>query len=68
MAKTCVECKFLYFSTGSPGCSEMTPSSEASLYCLKGYWDIEAYEDGTHDFRQKMRTAETCKDFTEEVQ
>ena len=64
--KLCVFCKHWSFSGGEPGYSEMTPGSDASMYCDKNMWgrkfrlwDIS----GAEDFRKIIKTAETCQHY-----
>lgn len=64
--KLCVFCKHWSFYGGSPGYSEMTPGSDASMDCTKGHYgrgfdlmDIS----GEEGFRALIKKAETCKDY-----
>lgn len=63
MEKICLFCEHFYLSTGEPGYSDMTPGSDMTIRCLKGYWDVDNYEDTTETYRQKLLTAKTCKDY-----
>ena len=63
LVQTCLFCSHFYFDGGSPGHSEYTPGSDASIGCSKGVWDYEMY-DMTNDFRRHMLTAQTCDKFS----
>lgn len=65
--RTCLDCRFMGYSTGSPGYSEMTPGWDAELYCLKSYWQYDAYNDTKETLRQKLYMALTCGDFTQDT-
>lgn len=59
----CVDCKHFYFSSGSPGYSEYTPGSDASLGCTKQKWEYEPNNDTDQSFRKKMKTADNCEEY-----
>ena len=70
--KLCVFCENWSFSGGSPGYSEMTPGSDASMNCEKGHWKQKGRRSswfdltnvyGPDDFRALILKAETCPDY-----
>jgi len=70
--RLCVICRSFYFDGGSPGYSELTPGSDASMSCSAGMWDKKAgcgYFDLTHigsakEYRELIRQAATCPLFS----
>ena len=65
-SRTCLECKHWEWYAADPGYSEMTPGSDASMYCIKSYWSLKMYDDDRGDVRHKLNTAERCPEFTPE--
>lgn len=66
LEKLCVFCKHWQFSGGSPGYSEMTPGTDASMDCNKGHYGRSfTLQDlyGEEDFRAKIKLAEACPDY-----
>lgn len=62
--RICVLCKFFHFDGGSPGYSELTPGSSASMECFKGVWRESSLEyKSTEDYRRMMLTADACRHF-----
>lgn len=61
--KTCLECKYLNVASGDPGYSEYTPGYEWAMECSKDVWSIDPWSASTDQFRQWMRSAETCSKF-----
>lgn len=59
----CVFCKHFRWDPGSPGYSEMTPSSPMVLACGKRHWEITPYETTAAEFRQFLLRASTCPDY-----
>lgn len=61
--RNCVDCAHWRYSSGSPGYSEWTPGSDASMSCDKQYWKWDQEIDEERDVKAKLHTAETCADF-----
>ena len=60
--KTCLMCKYFYFSSGSAGYSEVTPGSDTYMGCDKNHWQMEEDEE-KRDLRHKMSMAACCNDY-----
>ena len=60
---TCLDCKHISYSSGSPGYSEYTPGWDAELSCIEGVWTYDAFNDELKDVRDKLYTARTCSKF-----
>lgn len=59
---TCLCCANAYYSEGSPGYSEYTPGSPASMSCRRGRWEFD--DCITSDLIQFMHdTGRRCSDF-----
>lgn len=63
---TCLECKHMVLSLGSPEYSEYTPGFSAEMYCLKSHWQYDAFNDGKKQVKVKLYTIRTCPDFKKE--
>lgn len=63
--RNCTLCKNIDFVAFSQGYSEMTPGCDATFRCSKKQWMLDDFISAA-DFREKMRSAETCR-FYEEV-
>lgn len=64
--KLCVFCRNWSFDGGSPGYSEMTPGTDASMGCNKGHYGRNFHlQDlsGEAGFRTIILKAQTCKDY-----
>ena len=61
--RTCIDCKRWRVEVAEPGFSEMTPGSEFSMSCIRGYWVLDPWEDSEEILREHLKMAETCKDF-----
>jgi hypothetical protein len=61
--RICLECIHLYYWTGCPGYSELTPGYDAEIRCTKQYWEVDWTRDEKQDLRGKLRMAVTCKDY-----
>lgn len=59
----CWFCDHIIFSAGSPCYSEVTPGTDFSLECGRGYWEFDQYGDSLDDFREQLETAQRCADF-----
>lgn len=59
---TCLDCKFLSFTTGYAGyyAGEHEPPS---LSCAKQVWALDAYEDDQEQFINYLLTAHQCDKF-----
>ena len=62
--RLCVLCKYFLFSMGSPGYSDMTPGSDASISCMKLHWEMSNYGD-VDEYRANIIMADTCPDYEE---
>ena len=75
--KLCVFCEHWAFDGGSPGYSEATPGSDASMACLKAHWHPRTASgrrtslrfkiwdlNSPEEFRAKIKTAEQCPDYS----
>lgn len=58
----CVNCKHFNFWPGSPGYSEFTPGDDMEMSCLRKHWRV-TFETSEDDFRDYMKSSETCADF-----
>ena len=65
--RLCVFCRHWWFDGGSPGFSEMTPGSDASMDCAKGCYTAHRLDDisSPDGFRAIIRKAESCKHYSE---
>ncbi len=63
---TCLDCTHLYYSSASPGYSEMTPGYDADMSCNKNHWVFDAFNDNLNELRAKFYTSRSCKDFKSE--
>jgi len=63
MTPICLFCNHFYYSPATPGYSEMTPGSDASMGCYKNLVDFDLWDDDTETYRQKMLTAVNCPQF-----
>ena len=63
--RVCWECEHIIFNTAERDWSDVTPGDDFRLSCGKSYWEFEQYKDDLPDFRRKLESAETCKDFKE---
>jgi hypothetical protein len=61
--RVCWSCEHLYFSSGSPGYSEMTPGWDFEMSCGKSFWEFDSCGDGLETFRSKLLSAERCAAF-----
>lgn len=69
--ETCLCCKFMYFSPGSPGYSELTPGTGADFHCGKNHWyfwewdgfEIKGTKGKYIGMYEAFQTAKTCPDF-----
>lgn len=71
--KLCVFCEYWHFDGGSPGYSELTPGTDASMDCAKGHWKQRGRRslwfdmtqvNGPEDFRALILKAATCADYS----
>ena len=65
--KLCVFCDHWRFSGGSPGYSELTPGTDASMDCAKGHypgWSTLQDLSGPEQFREVISMAQTCSDYS----
>ncbi len=60
--KNCLDCSSFHFRTGWGG-SDVTPGEMIEIGCNLGHWELRPNLDTEEDFRKKMTTAETCKDY-----
>ena len=63
--KICIFCEHFHVNTAEPFYSEYTPGGEASIECMKDHWTIDNFEDSQKEYRDKLTTARTCKDYLE---
>jgi len=62
--RICVTCVHFNIDMGSPGYSEMTPGTDASIGCLMGKWRMSNYGD-TAEYRKHIAKAATCEDYAD---
>lgn len=60
--KLCVFCKNFRMDMGSESYSEITLGHPGSIECFKYHWSIST-GDSEEDFRECIKTAESCKDY-----
>ena len=65
--KLCIYCQFFILDPAHPGYSDATPGYSAEMNCQKGKWKYCPFDDSRVEFVNKLKTAETCPDFTPEV-
>lgn len=63
--RTCLDCEHVYLDLGDPGWSEYTPGGPGELTCMRGHFELDHAMITNHSWRAALKTAETCKDFTE---
>ena len=63
--KCCWECRQLVYRAAEQDWSDVTPGSDAALYCARGIWDVDFFADNQDTFRTKILTARTCDQFEE---
>lgn len=66
--RLCYNCTYIYFATGTPDYSDMTPGDDAHMYCEKYHWDLKlegiSYSNKpTLTLREALETAQTCPDY-----
>lgn len=66
MGITCLDCEHFAFRSAEPGYSEYTPGMDAELYCCRGVWQYDAYNETLASLRTKLYTARTCAKFTQD--
>jgi hypothetical protein len=59
----CWFCDHFDFTPSSPGYSEWTPGSDASISCGKGVWEFDMQSEDEESFRSKLTTSTTCDKF-----
>lgn len=59
----CATCRHFRFYCGSPGYSDWTPGSSASIECLKNHWEIDMEDETEEGYRRKQLTALRCPDY-----
>jgi len=66
MEKLCVFCDHWQFDGGSPGYSDLTPGSDASMDCAKGHYGrrFTLHYIGPEDFRKQIAIAAECADYS----
>jgi hypothetical protein len=71
--KHCLLCVHCYYCGAEPGYSEMTPGTEASLYCLKGCMRHAGkrtlFEEAwtRQQVREALQSAHECPHYVAEV-
>ena len=63
-ARICLFCVHFRYEQGEPYYSDLTPGLDAYMACKKKKWYWKNCDDTLDQFRKKMRTAETCPDFS----
>ena len=65
--RNCVNCIHWRWHSGQGGYSDLTPGTDWSSHCSRGHWEMEG--DGVSDdqFRDNMRWARRCSDYSERV-
>jgi len=61
--RICLFCEQFYICPADPGYSDMTPGSDVTINCTKGYWEIDLYDDYVDKYREKLSGAKTCPDW-----
>lgn len=62
----CLDCRYFEFYPFYPGYSEYTPGSDMSIGCGKDYWCANECSS-QEQFKEKMCSATTCKDYEPNV-
>ena len=66
MIKNCIMCKNWWFDPGTPDYSEYTPGDDWESKCtIDGGWRVSGGSVSESDWREKIKTAETCEHFVE---
>lgn len=67
MDKICLFCKHFRFEPAGQSYSEWTPGYDARVFCAKGYWELDIFNDHEEEFRAHQLKANTCPDFETEI-
>ena len=67
IVRNCLYCAHCYLSEGSPGYSEMTPSSPMRLECLKGFWDLDKDNVSKKSLAEMLEMAGDCREFQKDT-
>ena len=60
---TCLGCKNFWFTPNERDFSEVTPGSDAAMYCDKDHWEADLYNTWGADLYLLLRTSRKCGDF-----
>jgi len=60
--KRCFECKHWKFSSGVP--RGLASGTKWESWCSKGKWNCKGTEDSEQAYKEKLKTAENCKEFS----
>jgi len=63
--RSCLDCQHCLLDGGDAGYSEMTPATQMSWYCTKGWWEMDRVTLDTGVVRSTIFVAQKCPDFEE---
>ena len=65
--RNCIDCIHWHWDSGYGRLSDMTPGTNWSSHCAQGHWEMEGHNVSEQRFRDNMRTARRCTDYTERL-